>query len=164
MNATHTPDATFRQVYQELQGNPGVILFTALQWLPETRSLQRVFTSHPDSYPTGAEKKVEISKGWLGTVIAEQKTFFAPDHAGLEEVFSDVELIRSLGCGAVINIPVVSNGRIAGVLALLDAEGRYTPPTVAVAERIIASHTDELVAAFGSHTQSIRHQEGPTAL
>jgi hypothetical protein len=154
---TPAPDETFMQVYQELQGNPGVILFTALQWLPETRSLRRVFTSHPDDYPTGAEKSVQISQGWLSTVIAEQKSFFAPDQAGLEEVFSDVELIRSLGCGAVINIPVVSNGRIAGVLALLHAEGHYTAQTVAVAERIVNDHADQLVAAFGSRTQSIRH-------
>ena len=40
--------------------------------------------------------------------------------------FFDHELIVSLGCGAVINIPVEWDGRMLGTMNLLDAEGAYS--------------------------------------
>ncbi|MEA5455598.1 GAF domain-containing protein [Sinomonas sp. JGH33] len=125
-----------------------MILFTALQWIPERSALRRVFTSHPDAYPLGAEKTVEMSPGWLGTVIADKKPFLAADLDGLREVFTDVELIQSLGCGGVINIPVLKEGDVVGVLALLDAEGRYTPQSVETATTTVAASAAELAAAF----------------
>ena len=120
-------DAVFQETFEEMRRDPGVILFTALQWIPERSSLRRLFTSHPDEYPVGGEKTVEISPGWLGTVIEDKKPFLAADLNALREVFADSELIQRLGCGAVINVPVLDDGRnVVGVLALLDAEGRYT--------------------------------------
>jgi hypothetical protein len=143
---------TFQKTFESLKQDPGVILFTALQWIPERSALRRVFTSHPDDYPLGAEKTVEISPGWLGTVIADKKAFLAADLKGLREVFTDVELIQSLGCGAVINIPVLRDGDVVGVLALLDAEGRYTPQSVETATTTVAAGAAELATAFSNQT------------
>ena len=144
-------DAVFQRTFDALAADPGVVLFTALQWIPETSTLRRIFTSHPDEYPVGAEKTVEISAGWLDAVIAEKKPFLAADLKALREVFTDVELIRSLGCGAVINLPVLNDGAIVGVLALLDAEGRYTDQSVSTAAAIVEADSAALAGAFATH-------------
>jgi hypothetical protein len=155
---------TFQKTFESLKQDPGVILFTALQWIPERSALRRVFTSHPDAYPLGAEKTVEISPGWLGTVIADKKPFLAADLDGLKEVFTDAELIQSLGCGGVINIPVLKDGDVVvGVLALLDAEGRYTQQSVETATTTVAASAAELAAAF-SHQGEINEAPRKDAL
>lgn len=149
--ADTTHDAVFQRAFDTLASNPGVVLFTALQWIPETSTLRRIFTSHPEAYPVGAEKTVEISAGWLDAVIVGKKPFLAADLNALQEVFTDVELIRSLGCGAVINLPVVDRGGIVGVLALLDAEGTYTRDSVSTAAAVVEADTAALADAFLSH-------------
>ncbi|MFJ5956807.1 GAF domain-containing protein [Paenarthrobacter sp. NPDC092416] len=144
--------AAFQQTFDAVQQDPGVILFTVLQWNPDRSSLKRLFTSHPADYPVGAEKTVEISPGWLGTVIKEKKPFLAADLDGLREVFTDSELIQKLGCGAVINVPVLDDGgNVVGVLALLDAEGKYTQQSVDTAVEVVKRNLDDLVEAFAAH-------------
>src|SRR6476659_6041212 len=93
-------EAVFQQTFEDMRRDPGVVLFTALQWIPERSSLRRLFTSHPADYPVGGEKTVEISAGWLGTVIEDKKPFLAADLNALRDVFADSELIQRLGCGA----------------------------------------------------------------
>ncbi|ABM08048.1 conserved hypothetical protein [Paenarthrobacter aurescens TC1] len=145
-------DAVFQQTFRAMQQKPGVILFTALQWIPQRSSLKRLFTSHPADYPVGGEKTVEISPGWLGTVIEDKKPFLAPDLEALREVFSDSQLIQQLGCGAVINVPVLDQQHnVVGVLALLDAEGKYTQQSVETAVDVINANLSALVQAFEAH-------------
>lgn len=153
-------DKVFRTMFERLRQEPGAVLFTALRWLPGTSVLRRVFTSHPVEYPAGAEKSVEISAGWLETVIAKQEPFLAADAAALAEVFTDVELIQSLGCGAVINIPVTSDGQVVGVLALLDAEGRYGAGSLDAAAETVAAASAQLAAAFIQSDQSVTTGKG----
>jgi hypothetical protein len=149
-------DSVFQQTFEEMRRDPGVILFTALQWIPERSSLRRLFTSHPEEYPVGGEKTVEISPGWLGTVIEDKKPFLAPDLNALREVFADSELIQRLGCGAVINVPVLDDGRnVVGVLAMLDAEGRYTQHSVETAVGVVNRNLTDLTAAFAAHPTEV---------
>ncbi|SEJ41821.1 GAF domain-containing protein [Arthrobacter sp. yr096] len=156
-------DTTFQAALDALQQEPGVILFTALQWIPQRSSLKRLFTSHPAEYPVGGEKTVEISPGWLGTVIEDKKPFLAPDLKALREVFTDSELIQQLGCGAVINVPVLdAQGNVVGVLALLDAEGKYTQQSVETAVGVIQQNLASLVQAFEAHpTEAPESPEAP---
>ncbi|MFI7118806.1 GAF domain-containing protein [Amycolatopsis sp. NPDC049868] len=114
----------------------GVRLFTVLAWVPERRALRRVHSSHPVEYPVGGEKTVEVAAGWLERCITGQEPYFGPDSAAVREIFADHELIDSLGCGAVINVPVVDDGRTLGVLNLLDAEGHYDDESVAMARSL----------------------------
>jgi GAF domain-containing protein len=149
-------DTVFQQTFEEMRRDPGVILFTALQWIPERSSLRRLFTSHPADYPVGGEKTVEISPGWLGTVIEDKKPFLAGDLNALRDVFADSALIQRLGCGAVINVPVLDGGgNVVGVLAMLDAEGRYTQHSVATAVDIVNRNLASLTAAFAAHPTEV---------
>jgi len=155
------PSTAFQDIFDHLRRDPGVILFTALRWLPGSSVLRRVFTSHPVQYPLGAEKSVEISEGWLDTVIAKQQPFLAPDAAALAEVFTDVALIQSLGCGAVINIPVTTHGTVVGVLALLDAEGKYTRRSLDVASVAVSAASEHLASAFIDSDQIVPTGKDP---
>jgi len=153
---TMNTDSTFQQAFASLQQDPGAILFTALQWIPQRSGLKRLFTSHPAQYPVGGEKTVEISPGWLGTVIEDKKPFLAPDLAALREVFTDSDLIQQLGCGAVINVPVLDpHSNVVGVLALLDAEGKYTQQSVDTAVEVINANLPALVQAFEAHPTEV---------
>ncbi|WP_255470909.1 GAF domain-containing protein [Pseudarthrobacter sp. B4EP4b] len=152
-------DVVFQQVFDAMREDPGVILFTVLQWIPERSSLRRLFTSHPTEYPVGGEKTVEISPGWLGTVIEDKKPFLAPDLASLREVFADSELIQRLGCGAVINVPVLDGGNVVGVLALLDAEGSYTQQSVEAAVAVVNRNLTGLTEAFAAHPHDVHGKD-----
>ena len=162
MNTVNS-DEVFQQTLEAMQQDPGVILFTALQWIPQRSSLKRLFTSHPAEYPVGGEKTVEISPGWLGTVIDKKEPFLAPDLTALREVFADSELIQQLGCGAVINVPVLDQQHnVVGVLALLDAEGKYTQQSVETAVGVIQRNLASLVKAFEAHpTEAPESPEAP---
>ncbi|MGO4145313.1 GAF domain-containing protein [Paenarthrobacter sp. YAF11_1] len=158
MNTVNTlnTDEVFHQTLEALQQEPGVILFTALQWIPQRSSLKRLYTSHPAEYPVGGEKTVEISPGWLGTVIEDKEPFLAADLAALRNVFTDSGLIQQLGCGAVINVPVLDkSSNVVGVLALLDAEGKYTQESVETAVDVVNSNRASLVRAFEAHPAEV---------
>ncbi|QKV78782.1 GAF domain-containing protein [Amycolatopsis sp. Hca4] len=123
-------------VEERVRAELGVRLFTVLAWIPERRALRRVHSSHPAEYPVGGEKTVEVAAGWLEQCITAQEPYFGPDRAAVREIFADHELIESLGCGSIINVPVVDGGRTLGVLNILDAEGAYDEDSVEVAESL----------------------------
>ncbi|CAN7239095.1 GAF domain-containing protein [Arthrobacter sp. LjRoot78] len=151
-----TADTVFQKTLDAMREDPGVILFTALQWIPERSSLRRLFTSHPADYPAGGEKTVEISPGWLGTVIENKQPFLAGHLDALREVFADSELIEQLGCGAVINVPVLDGGsNVVGVLAMLDAEGTYTQHSVEAAVDVVNRNGSDLTKAFAAHPHDV---------
>jgi hypothetical protein len=127
---------TLSTVEERVRAELGVRLFTVLAWIPERRALRRVHSSHPAEYPVGGEKTVEVAAGWLDRCITAQEPYFGPDRAAVREIFADHELIEALGCGAIINVPVVAGGRTLGVLNILDAEGAYDEDSVKVAESL----------------------------
>ncbi len=107
---------------------------------------QRIHSSHPSEYPVSGVKP--LSQGlWSRTVIDERKIFVANSIAAIAEVFPDHELIRSLGCELVVNLPAVFAGGVIGTLNLLDAPGYYTPARVAMVERLSPFAAAALLAA-----------------
>lgn len=62
---------------------------------------------------------------WAQQVIHQRRPYIGRTAADIRAVFFDHELIASLGCGSVINIPVVWNDRLLGTLNLLHEEQWY---------------------------------------
>lgn len=126
------------QLEDEVRSSVGVRLFTVLAWIPERRALRRVHSSHPEQYPVGGEKTVEVAAAWLDRCITAGEPFFGPDRAAVREIFADHELIESLGCGSIVNVPVFdeAGGRVLGVLNVLDAEGAYDEEAIAVVQSL----------------------------
>jgi GAF domain-containing protein len=107
---------------------------------------QRIHSSHPKEYPVSGAKPLSVGL-WSRTVIDERRIFVANTIEGIAKVFSDHELIRSLGCESVVNLPVVFAGGVIGTVNMLDAPGFYTPERVARIERLAPFAAIALLAA-----------------
>ena len=123
--ADETPrfEAIFQSVGARLKASVGHTLFTVSHVLPDGKQVERIFTSMPADYPNGGRKPVHHT-AW-NEVMASGTCFVASTPAQFGPHFQDLETIVALGFGAVINIPVVHNGRMLGSLNLLDKEGAY---------------------------------------
>src|SRR5690606_17419422 len=73
---------------------------------------------------------------WSGIVIDQKKTFVANSIDKIAEVFFDHELIQSLGCESVINVPVVIGGNVIGSINWLHEANYYTEDRVRAAEAL----------------------------
>jgi hypothetical protein len=136
----------FAAVEAAAREQPGVRLFTVLAWDDTRGALHRIHTSHPAEYPAGGEKLFSRQAPWVRRVVVDQRPYLGRDAKAVAEVFDDHELIASLGCGAVINIPVVDGDRTLGVVNLLDAEGAYDESSVAASKRLAALALEPLRA------------------
>jgi hypothetical protein len=127
--AREQPRATLDCLQTLFRQEVGARLFTVMTFDAATGLSQRVHSSHPKEYPVSGVKP--LSQGlWSRTVIDERKLFVANSIEKIAEVFPDHELIRSLGCESVVNLPVVFAGAVIGTVNLLDAPGYYTPERV----------------------------------
>jgi len=125
--------ADFAEVEQRARAAPGLRLFTVLAWDDERGALHRLHSSDPAAYPLGGEKVMPRDAPWIVQVVVEQRPFLGRDAAAVAAVFSDHDLIASLGCGATVNVPVVEGHSTLGVLNFLDAEGCYDEASVLAA-------------------------------
>jgi hypothetical protein len=124
--------------------SPGAILVTISTIDVDQDEMTRVYSTDPESYPVGDRDK-PLREGeddpWYDRVVVQQRPWVSLDVDDLRANFADHELIESLGCGAIINVPVVHEGATIGSINLLDAAGRYDQSSVhaavALAARIV---------------------------
>ena len=121
---TDQPGATFRAVDAALAQSPGHILFTILVHHPAAKQSERFYTNMPDSYPVGGRKPVTDS-AWMKQVIFAGEPYIGRTREDIKDVFFDHELIWSLGCESVLNMPVRWAGQTLGTLNLLHRAGYY---------------------------------------
>lgn len=129
-----------------VQRNVGARLFTISVMADNRTSMARVYTSHPDVYPVGGKKTFarDTSSIWLEQVIEGHSPFLGKDLASVRSFFFDHETIESLGCGAIVNVPVLDDGTVIGSINMLDAEGAYDEQTVETAVEV-ARNSAELL-------------------
>ena len=124
------PDATFRALDAALAATPGHILFTVLVHHPGLRQSERFYSNKPAEYPVGGRKPVTDSP-WMKQVIGAGQPYIGRTRDDIREAFYDHELIVSLGCESVLNLPVRWRGQTVGTLNLLHRAGFYEPAQVA---------------------------------
>ena len=112
-------------------------LFTIMAVDNAAGLVRRTYTSHPRDYPVSGTKPIHRDQ-WFDVVHGERRTFVANTIADISKVFPDFELIASLGCGSVMNLPVVLKGELVATVNMLEAELYYTPERVAAAEASLA--------------------------
>ncbi|MCC5973319.1 MAG: GAF domain-containing protein [Rubellimicrobium sp.] len=132
----------------------GARLVTLMTADPETGEAERIWSNHPTEYPVSGRKPFQPNR-WTQTVLDRHETFVANDFAGIAEVFGDHDLIRSLGCESVMNLPAIVDGRVLGTVNCLDAAGHFTPERLAQAEALRLPAT----AVFLHH---LLHRKGAT--
>jgi len=89
----------------------------------------------PDAYPVKGEKPL-MQNSWSEQVEERQETFVANSIEDIAEVFSDYELIQSLGCESCLNLPIVVDGAVLGTLNCLHDAGHYTQERVDAAQTL----------------------------
>ena len=124
------PDATFRALDAALAAAPGHILFTILVHHPGLGQSERFYSNMPSEYPVGGRKPVTGSP-WMQQVIGEGRPYIGRTREDIRDVFYDHELIWSLGCESVLNLPVRWRGQTVGTLNLLHRAGFYDESHVA---------------------------------
>lgn len=130
-----------KAVWKALEELSGAVvghkLFTIMTVDNAAGLARRAYTSHPRDYPVSGTKPIHRDQ-WFDIVHGERRSFVANTIAEIARVFPDFELIASLGCGSVMNLPVVLQGELVATVNMLDEEHHYTPERVAAAEASFA--------------------------
>lgn len=145
------PEMTLEEAAAAAQDRLGAVLFTVTVILPGHEEISRIYTTHPDVYAVGGRKRLDpsgTSPVWRETVVAGQRPFVGPDRAAVRDFFVDWETIESLGCGSIINTPVVSGGETIGSINFLAGEGVMTEDAVPEALAITAAVTPAVARAL----------------
>jgi hypothetical protein len=98
---------------------------------------RRLHTDHPLEYPVSGSKPIHRDR-WFEIVHDEGRSFVANSIAEIAQHFPDHELIAKLGCGSVINLPVVLKGNLVATVNMLDQDGAYGPEKVTLAEAVLS--------------------------
>lgn len=127
--------APFTALHQLADAVVGVKLFTVMETDMAAGVARRSFSSDPEAYAVSGSKPINRTE-WFDRVHIERKPFVANTIADIAEVFPDHELIWSLGCGSVVNLPIAVDDAFKGTVNLLHEEHFYTPERV----ELIAMH------------------------
>lgn len=122
-------DAPWQALQTLSQKIIGAKLFTIMTVDMKNELSRREYTSDAKSYPVSGTKPIHYDR-WFDTVHRDKQPFVANTIADIATVFSDHETIWALGCGSVVNIPVVIAGKLLGTVNCLDIEYHYTPERV----------------------------------
>ena len=129
------PEAAFNALWQLTRDIVGVKLFTVMTHDGKRGVASRIFSNMPEAYPVSGTKPANPTD-WSRQVIERKQTFVANDIEGIRAVFDDHELIKSLGCESVINVPIVVGGEVLGTINCLHEAGFYTSDKVRAAEAL----------------------------
>lgn len=128
------PETAFKALCKLCDEALGARLFTITDHDPDHDQVRRLYSNMPDAYPVSGTKPANKGSRWYTHCIARQQIFVVNSYAAMLDDFPDHQLIRSLGCEAVMNIPIVVAGRVLGTLNCLDAAGTYSAAKVDAAE------------------------------
>lgn len=130
-----SPERIWRALHALADTVVGSKLFTVMQLDWARQESSRTYSSQPQAYPVSGTKPVNRSH-WFDIIHLERRPFVANTIADIAAVFPDYELIASLGCGSVVNLPVFVGGTLLGTVNLLHEEHYYDPARVIAAAQL----------------------------
>jgi len=133
---TANADDAYRALQVLADAVVGTKLFTVMTVDKDGGVARRAYSSDPDSYPASGTKPI-VHNEWFEGVSRKRQVFVANTLGDIAKVFPDHELIGSLGCGSVINLPVFVDDTFVATVNLLHEEHRYTDERVALAKSFI---------------------------
>lgn len=139
----------FRFVASLIDEAIGSKLTTATLFEVQAGRLRRIFSRDEVVYPVGGFKPIPANK-WTDTLIGRQEVYTALSIEEIAEDFFDWQLIQSLGCESIANLPVVVAGETIGALNLLHEAGYYTPDRLGRAAEIMPFVTTAYLAEVRS--------------
>lgn len=122
--ATQRGDAAWTPLQTLARTLIGAKLFTVMIVDMGRELSQRAYSSDPEAYPVSGTKPIRYDD-WFDIIHRQRRPFVANTIGDIAKVFPDHELIWSLGCGSVVNIPIEIGGELVGTINCLDAEHHY---------------------------------------
>lgn len=113
----------------------GVKLFTIMTSDTNDKLSERIYSSMPDVYPVSGTKPYNETE-WSEITLNRKETFVANTIEDIAKVFDDHELILSLGCQSVINVPIIVDGEVIGTLNCLHDRNYYTKDRIRAADAL----------------------------
>lgn len=110
----------------------GQRLFTVLAYDEASSRLGRLHSNRIDINPVGGLKRVTQSR-WSDQVLRRGEIFVGSTREDIKAVFSEYEVLWSIGCESVLNIPVRKNGVTLGTMNLLGEAGLYDHADIGLA-------------------------------
>ncbi|PCJ88126.1 MAG: GAF domain-containing protein [Hyphomicrobiales bacterium] len=130
-----------------IQHEVGALICSCSTFDPATQQAKRIYSNQLEAYPLSGLKQI-VPNRWTDIVLMQGKVFIANTLAEIAEVFPDPELIHSLGCGSVMNMPLQLAGRFLGTINILHEPGYFTPERQKMFERLKPAG----IIAFCSHS------------
>ena len=130
-------DDAFKALQTLTEASVGAKLFTYMTVDMQAELARRAYSSDPVNYPASGTKPLRYDS-WFDIVHKQRQYFVANSIDDIAKVFPDYELIDSLGCQSVVNMPVVIDGELIGTVNMLHEAGYYTPERVQMIRDVIA--------------------------
>jgi len=137
MREAGQPETGLRALDLGMAAVIGHKLFTVLLNHPRAQESERRYTNQPAAYPVGGRKPVSPTP-WTERLFVARQPYIGKTAEDIRSVFFDHELILSLGCASVLNVPVVWDGRTLGTINLLHEAGWYDEVDVPVGQLFAA--------------------------
>lgn len=134
--AATTQHAAYDALYRLSDALIPVRLWTVMSVDHDAGLARRAYTNMPEAYPASGTKPM-VQNTWSDIVRGQHKCFVANTLAEIAEVFPDHALIGSLGCGSVLNLPIIHDGQLIGTVNLLDAEHHFVPERVQTCQAVL---------------------------
>lgn len=141
-----TPDAIYQALNDLVDATVGAKLFTIMTVDMEAMLARRAYSSDPEMYPTSGTKEITMNR-WFEHVHGKGQTFVANSLAEIDTVFPDADLIGRLGCGSVINLPVLKDGHLVATMNILHEANHYTPERVSYCDTRLSEPAHRAVHA-----------------
>lgn len=130
-------DAAFAALQALADATVGVKLFTAMKVDMAADLSRRAYTSDPVSYPTSGTKPINYGP-WFDIVHKQRAYFVANTIEDIAKVLFDHEVINSLGCQSIVNMPVIIGDTLVGTVNMLNVEGHFTPERVQTIRQVLS--------------------------
>ncbi len=119
-------------------GTVGCKLFTVMTVDMKNHLARRAYSSNIEAYPVSGTKPIHYD-AWFDVVHRQKRSFIANTIKEIAEVFPDHEKIWSLGCGSVVNLPLIVDAELVATVNILHAEQHYSPERIAIIETQLAA-------------------------
>ena len=104
-------------------------LFTLMVVDKSGKYVERVYSNNKKIYPLLGTKPIP-KNAWTKRVIINKKEFLGSNFNQIKKLFFDYKIIKSLGCGSIINIPIINNKNVLGTLNILHKENYYNKKSI----------------------------------
>ena len=129
---TGQPEATFRVLADALRALVGHKVMTVLKFDVAAMQSVRLYSSEP-SYPLGGIKQHHPG-AWSEAIVVRGRYFIAATTEEVRAAFPDHAGITAAGCGAVLCLPVLFDGRCLATLNLWHISGHYDVASAELAQ------------------------------